>query len=117
MPGEGAKLRSVMADPSDRPAAADRFRSHGAPESHQAATGASLPNQRPPQGDTTFEAHYSITDLARQWRVGRETVRLLIKDEPGVLKIRMGRRKAMTRYSVPESVARRIHTRLFFPAA
>jgi len=67
--------------------------------------------------DTTFEAHYSVGELARQWKLGRETVRLLVKDEPGVLKIRMGRRKALTRYSIPESVARRVHTRLFNPAA
>src|SRR5580704_3882066 len=67
--------------------------------------------------DTTFEAHYSIGELARQWKLGRETIRLLVKDEPGVLKIRMGRRKALTRYSIPESVARRVHTRLFNPAA
>lgn len=69
-----------------------------------------------PSLDSTFEAHYTIGDLASQWRLGRETVRLLVKDEPGVLKIRMGPRRAMTRYSVPESVARRVHTRLFHPA-
>jgi hypothetical protein len=69
------------------------------------------------QVDTTFEVHYAIGDLARQWRLGRETVRLLVKDEPGVLKIRMGQRKSLTRYSVPESVARRVHTKLFNPAA
>ncbi|MEZ5402634.1 MAG: hypothetical protein R2729_23365 [Bryobacteraceae bacterium] len=67
--------------------------------------------------DTTFEAHYSIAELARQWRLGRETIRLLVKDEPGVLRIRLGRRKALTRCSIPESVARRVHTRLFNPAA
>ena len=61
--------------------------------------------------DSTFEAHYSIGELARQWKLGRETIRQLVKDEPGVLRIRMGRRKAMTRYSIPESVARRVHTR------
>lgn len=65
--------------------------------------------------DTTFEPHYSIGDLARTWRIGRETVRLLIKDEPGVVKIRLGLRKSMTRYSVPESVAKRVHTKLFNP--
>lgn len=65
--------------------------------------------------DSTFEAHYSIGDLAKQWRLGRETVRLLVKDEPGVVKVRMGLRKAITRYSVPESVARRVHTKLFHP--
>lgn len=67
--------------------------------------------------DTTFEIHYSIADLARQWRLGRETVRLLVKDEPGVVKIRMGYRKSVTHYSVPDSVARRVHTRLFNPPA
>jgi hypothetical protein len=71
----------------------------------------------PAQLDSTFEVHYTIGDLARQWRLGRETVRLLVKDEPGVLKIRMGLRKSMTRYSVPESVARRVHTKLFNPAS
>jgi hypothetical protein len=72
---------------------------------------------RQPRVDSTFEPHYTIADLARQWRLGRETVRLLVKDEPGVLKIRMGRRKAMTRYSVPESVARRVHMKLFHSVA
>ena len=72
---------------------------------------------RHPQPDTTFEVHYSISDLARRWRLGRETVRLLVKDEPSVVKVRLGARKALTRYSVPESVARRVHTRLFHPAA
>ena len=69
------------------------------------------------QLDSTFEAHYTIGDLARQWRLGRETVRLLVKDGSGVLKVRMGVRKSMTRYSVPESVARRVHTKLFHPAS
>jgi hypothetical protein len=72
---------------------------------------------RPLAPDTTFEAHFTISDLAKQWRLGRETVRLLIKEEPGVIKIRLGDRKTMTRYSVPESVARRVHTRLFHPGS
>lgn len=65
--------------------------------------------------DTTFEPHYSIADLARQWRISRETVRLLIMDEPGVVRIRLGKKKSMCRYSVPASVAQRIHTRLTAP--
>jgi hypothetical protein len=60
----------------------------------------------------TFERHYRIGELAETWQLGRETVRLLVKDEPGVIKIRLGRKKANTSYSVPESVAVRIHTRL-----
>ena len=74
------------------------------------------PEPTPIQTDTTFEIHYSIGDLAKRWRLGRETVRLLVKDEPDVLKIRMGKRKTSTRYSIPESVARRVHTKLFNPA-
>jgi hypothetical protein len=62
--------------------------------------------------NTSFERHYRISDLARLWNLGRETVRKLVKDDPGVIKIRMGRKKAHTVYSVPESAARRIHTRL-----
>lgn len=62
--------------------------------------------------DTAFEKHFRIGELARMWHVGRETVRKLVKDDPGVIKIRMGRKKAHTIYSVPESAARRIHTRL-----
>lgn len=61
---------------------------------------------------TPFEKHYRIGELARLWCLGRETVRQLIKDDPRVVKIRMGRKKAHTVYSVPESAARRIHTRL-----
>ncbi len=59
-----------------------------------------------------FERHYRVGELAELWNLGRETVRKLVKDEPGVIKIRMGLRKAHTIYSVPESVAPRIHTRL-----
>jgi hypothetical protein len=75
------------------------------------------PFPQPLSTDTTFENHYTIADLAGRWRLGRETVRLLVKDEPGVLKVRMGRRQSLTRYSVPDSVARRVHTKLFNPAA
>jgi hypothetical protein len=46
------------------------------------------------------------------WNLGRETVRLLVKNEHGVIRIRLGRKRAHTIYSVPESVAVRIHTRL-----
>jgi len=62
--------------------------------------------------NTAFERHYRISELARLWGLGRETVRKLIKDHPGVVKIRMGRKKAHTIYSIPESAASRIHTRL-----
>lgn len=59
-----------------------------------------------------FERHYRIGELAEMWRLGRETVRLLVKDEVGVVRVKLGRKRANTVYSVPESVAARIHTRL-----
>ena len=63
--------------------------------------------------DSSFDQrHYHNSDLAALWSIGREKVRLLIKDEPGVMKFRNGRKKAHTAYSVPESVVRRIHLRL-----
>ena len=62
--------------------------------------------------ETTFEKHYRVGELARLWGLGRETVRKLVKDDPGVVKLRLGRKKAHTIYSVPESAAHRIHTRL-----
>jgi hypothetical protein len=62
--------------------------------------------------DPTFEVHYKVSQLASMWKVGRETIRLLVKDEPGVLRIRQGRKKARTAYSIPTSVATRLHTRL-----
>ena len=63
--------------------------------------------------DTSYaERHYRVGELAKLWGLGRETLRVIVKDEPGVIKIRMGAKRAHTTYSVPESVAQRIHTRL-----
>ena len=64
----------------------------------------------------TFEKHYRVGELAEIWGLGRETVRKLVKDDPGVLKIRFGRKKTHTTYSIPESAAHRIHTRLLNPS-
>ncbi len=64
---------------------------------------------------SAFEKHYRIGELARIWGLGRETVRKLVKDEPGVVRVRLGHKKAHTIYSVPESAALRIHTRLLNP--
>ena len=58
------------------------------------------------------EKHYRIGELAELWGLGRETIRKMLIDEPGVVKIRLGRKKAHTTYSVPHSVARRIHNKL-----
>jgi hypothetical protein len=65
-----------------------------------------------PQDVTPFEKHYRIGELARIWGLGRETVRRLVKDDPGVIKVCMGKKNSHMIYSVPESTARKIHTKL-----
>jgi hypothetical protein len=72
-------------------------------------------NTTPTPTSTTFERHFRVGELAELWGLGRETIRLLVKDDPQVVKIRMGRKKSHTIYSVPASVAERIHTRLLNP--
>ena len=62
--------------------------------------------------ETTFERHYSIGELEELWGYGRETIRKLIRYEPGVVRVQLGRKKANVHYSIPSSVAERIHTRL-----
>ena len=69
----------------------------------------------PPVDDPAFEKHFRVSGLVRLWGYGRETVRQMVKDEPGVMVVRLGKKKAHAIYSIPESVARRIHTRLANP--
>ena len=61
---------------------------------------------------TAFERHYRVSDLAALWGLGRETIRKIVCREAGVIKVRLGRKKSHTTYSIPASVAARIHTRL-----
>jgi hypothetical protein len=64
--------------------------------------------------DTAFERHYTITELAKLWSCGIETVRReVLRDLDGVM--RLSGPSGKTSYKIPESVARRIHTRLITP--
>ena len=105
---------TVRITPNDRgnPMTSTERRRFSDQEIAQAATPTRITGSSAPPEDLAFERHYRIGELAAKWQLGRETVRLLVKDERGVLKIRLGRKKAHTIYSVPESVAVRIHTRL-----
>ena len=63
--------------------------------------------------DTSYEEyHYRIGELAALWHAGRETLRVIFAHEPGVVKIRMGRKQKHTTYLIPASVAARVHLRL-----
>ena len=66
--------------------------------------------------DGYLDDHFSIDDLSKKWRISRETVRLLVKDEPDVIRIQLGKKRKMCRYSIPSSAAKRIHTLLLAPA-
>lgn len=52
-----------------------------------------------------MEQYYSVVQLAAQLQISREKARLLVKDEPGVLKL-VGVKKPM--YRIPQSVVERI---------
>ena len=58
------------------------------------------------------EEHYTIRSVASILGCGRETVRLLVRSETGVLKIRLGKKRAHCMYRIPKSVLFRLHTRL-----
>jgi hypothetical protein len=61
--------------------------------------------------DTFDEMHFSLKEFAQRYKMSEDTARRLVKDEPGVVKIKIGRKQARTLYSIPESVARRIYNR------
>lgn len=67
-----------------------------------------------------IEKHYTCTELAQLWQLAPDTIRLLFRDTPGVLKIyRPGRRgkRVYTSYRIPESVAQKRHAELGRSAA
>jgi hypothetical protein len=104
---------TVKITPNDRgnPMSSTEHRRFSDREVVQAATPTRVTESSAPE-HPAFERHYRIGELAQMWQLGRETVRLLVKEERGVIKIRLGQKKAHTIYSVPQSVAARIHTRL-----
>ncbi len=61
---------------------------------------------------TAYEKHWRIGELAKVWGIGRETIRKLFAFEPGVVRIRLARRRRHTTYSIPASVAERVRNRL-----
>ena len=65
------------------------------------------------------ERHYTINELCDLLKMSFSTVRLLVKDEPGVLKFQTTKRcaakRARTMYRIPESVLQRIIRRCTNP--
>ena len=57
------------------------------------------------------DEHFTIRGVAEALGCGRETARLMTRQESGVLKIRLGKKKSHSLYSVPKSVLLQMHTR------
>jgi hypothetical protein len=60
--------------------------------------------------DLMNEKHYTIKALAEMWSLSQDTVLRLVRVEPDVCRVGKGKRNT---YRIPESVARRIHTKMF----
>jgi hypothetical protein len=58
------------------------------------------------------DEHFTIRDVAAALGCGRETARLMVRRETGVLRFRLGKKKSHSLYSIPKSVLLQLHTRL-----
>ena len=59
--------------------------------------------------------YYTVDEIAAMWKVSRDSVRRLFKNEPGVLSISPRQHKGKRSYRtlrIPQSVLERIHQRL-----
>jgi len=63
--------------------------------------------------DKAFERHYTVTELAKLWNIGVESVRRMVMNDDDVF--RLSGPSGKTSYRVPESVARRLHTQMTAP--
>ena len=68
---------------------------------------------------STFERHFTVSELAEMWHLSDDKVRELFKNEPGVLAIgsptqRRGRgyKRRYFTLRIPETVAKDVHSRL-----
>lgn len=64
------------------------------------------------------DQHYTVSELAERWHLSPNTVRRLVTDEPGVIKITVGpllrnrRKRHLVSLRIPERVALRVHAKL-----
>jgi len=64
---------------------------------------------------SAFETHYTVQEIAERWHLSETVIRVLFRDEPGVIKIDSPERRFKRGYCtlrIPESVALRVHSRL-----
>jgi hypothetical protein len=67
-----------------------------------------------------LEKHYTCQELSKLWKLAPDTIRILFRDTPGVLKIvrpESRNKRGYTSYRIPESVAQKRHADLQKEAA
>ena len=71
-------------------------------------------NEPEAQMPLDIEQHFTIEEIAKKWRMKRDTVYRMFKEEPGVFRPSMGEgERHMT--LVPLSVIQRVHRRMEKP--
>jgi len=81
-----------------------------APESTTHNTSVSEPSAK-----VFAEQHYTVEEIAQMWKLSKDSVRRLFKDESGVLVLSPQNRKGKRSYStvrIPSSVLERVHKKL-----
>jgi hypothetical protein len=72
--------------------------------------------EAPAQPSAGFgERHYTVDDVAEMWKLSRDSVRRLFRDEPGVLAISPRQRRGKRAYvtlRIPASVVERVYRRI-----
>ena len=64
------------------------------------------------------DQHYTVSELAKRWHLSPNTVRRLVADEPGVVRLTVGpmrrnrRKRHLVSLRIPERVALRLHAKL-----
>ena len=64
------------------------------------------------------DQHYAVSELAKRWHLSPNTVRRLVVDEPGDIKLTVGpllrnrRKRHLVSLRIPERVALRVHAKL-----
>jgi DeoR/GlpR family transcriptional regulator of sugar metabolism len=64
------------------------------------------------------DQHYTVSELAKRCHLSPNTVRRVVVDEPGVIKLTVGpllrnrRKRHLVSLRIPERVALRVHARL-----
>ncbi len=77
-----------------------------------------FPERESQELTTADDEHYTVAELSEKWHLSPNTVRRLMLDEPGVLKLTAAapshnpRKRRMVQLRIPRRVALRVHARL-----